>query len=113
MKIIQHADCFEVRAERGSVVKRFPFDDNSRRRAIPRRMTRKQAFQAAKIVGGKSYTVETPKQQDWTFADALSTRSRIPSVLISLIRPSSATRAKEKPAEGNRLHRPGNGTRAL
>jgi hypothetical protein len=43
MKIIQHADCFEVRSERGSIVKRFPFDDNGRRRAISRRMTRKQA----------------------------------------------------------------------
>ena len=66
MKIIQHADCFEVRSERGSIVKRFPFDDNSRQRAIPGRMTRKQAFQAAKTVAGKSYTVETAKQQDWT-----------------------------------------------
>jgi len=66
MKIIQHADCFEVRSERGSIVKRFPFDDNSRRRAISRRMTRKQAFQAAKTFTGKSYTVETAKQQDRT-----------------------------------------------
>ena len=70
MKIIQHADCFEVRSERGSIVKRFPFDDSSRRRAISRRMTRKQAFQAAKTLAGKSYTVETAKQQDRTFADA-------------------------------------------
>ena len=70
MKIIQHADCFEVRSERGSIVKRFPFDDNARRRAIPGRMTRKQAFQAAKTFAGKSYTVETAKQQDRTFADA-------------------------------------------
>ena len=74
MKIIQHADCFEVRSERGSIVKRFPFDDNSRRRAIPGRMTRKQAFQAAKTIAGKSYTVETAKQQDWTFADARPSR---------------------------------------
>jgi hypothetical protein len=61
MKIIQHADCFEVRSERGSIVKRFPFDDNSRRRAISGRMTRKQAFQAARTFAGKSYTVETAK----------------------------------------------------
>ena len=71
MKIIQHADCFEVRSERGSIVKRFPFDDNSRRRAISRRMTRKQAFQAAKTFTGKSYTVETAKAlTDWNFAGA-------------------------------------------
>jgi hypothetical protein len=71
MKIIQHADCFEVHSERGLIVKRFPFDDNARRRAIPGgRMTRKQAFQAAKTFAGKSYTVETGKQQDRTFADA-------------------------------------------
>ena len=61
MKIIQHADCFEVRSERGLIVKRFPFDDNARRRAISGRMTRKQAFQAAKTFAGKSYTVETTK----------------------------------------------------
>jgi CO/xanthine dehydrogenase FAD-binding subunit len=54
MKIIQHADCFEVRSERGSIVKRFPFDDNSRRRAISRRMTRKQAFQAAKTFAART-----------------------------------------------------------
>ena len=70
MKIIQHADCFEVRSDHGTFVRRFPFDDNSRRRAISRRMTRKQAFQAAKTFTGKSYTVETAKQQDRTFADA-------------------------------------------
>jgi len=61
MKIIQHADCFEVRSERGTFARRFPFDDNARRRAISRRMSRKQAFQAAKTLAGKSYTVETAK----------------------------------------------------
>jgi hypothetical protein len=58
MKIIQHADYFEVRSEDGSIVRRFAFDDNARRRAISGRMTRKQAFQAAKTFAGKSYTVE-------------------------------------------------------
>ena len=61
MKIIQHADCFEVRSEDGSIVRQFAFDDNTRRRAISGRMTRKQAFQAAKTFAGKSYTVETTK----------------------------------------------------
>ena len=61
MKIIQHADCFEVRSEDGSIVRKFAFDDNARRRAISRRMTRKQAFQAARTFAGKSYTVETAK----------------------------------------------------
>ena len=70
MKIIQHADCFEVRSEDGSIVRQFAFNDNARRRAIWRRMTRKQAFQAAKTFAGKSYTVETAKQQDWNFAAA-------------------------------------------
>ena len=70
MKIIQHADCFEVRSERGSIVRKFAFDDNARRRAISRWMSRKQAFQAAKTFTGKSYTVETAKEQDRTFADA-------------------------------------------
>jgi hypothetical protein len=64
MKIIQHADCFEVRSEDGSIVRQFAFDNNARRRAISGRMTRKQAFQAAKTFAGKSYTVETAKP--WT-----------------------------------------------
>jgi hypothetical protein len=34
MKIIQHADYFEVRSEDGSIVRQFAFDDNARRRAI-------------------------------------------------------------------------------
>ena len=55
MKIIQHADCFEVRSEDGSIVrKKFAFDDNVRRRAISRKMPRKQAFHAAKAFAGKS-----------------------------------------------------------
>ena len=64
MKIVQHADCFEVRSEDGSIVRQFAFDNNARRRAISGRMTRKQAFQAAKTFAGKSYTVETAKP--WT-----------------------------------------------
>jgi hypothetical protein len=61
MKIIQHANCFEVRSEHGTFVRRFPFDDNARRRTTSKRMSRKQAFQAAKNFAGKSYTVETAK----------------------------------------------------
>ena len=48
MKIIQHADCFEARSDHGTFVRRFPFDDNARRRTTSKRMSRKQAFQAAK-----------------------------------------------------------------
>jgi hypothetical protein len=71
MKIIQHADCFEVQSEDGSIVRKFVFDDNVRRRAISRKMTRKKAFQAAKAFAGKSYTVETAKPwQDWDCAGA-------------------------------------------
>jgi len=61
MKIIQHANCFEVRSDHGTFVRRFPFDDNARRRTTSKRMSRKQAFQAAKNFAGKSYTVETAK----------------------------------------------------
>ena len=69
MKIIQHANCFEVRSEHGMFVRRFPFEDNGRRRATSKRMSRKQAFQAAKNFAGKSYTVETAKSlTDWKFA---------------------------------------------
>jgi hypothetical protein len=60
MRIIQHHDCFEVRSEDGSIVK-FVFDDDARRRAISMRMTRKQAFQAARNFAGKRYTVEAVK----------------------------------------------------
>ena len=71
MKIIQHADCFEVRSDHGTFVRRFPFDGNARRQTPRKRMSRKQAFQAAKTFAGKSYTVETAKSlTDWTFADA-------------------------------------------
>ena len=31
MKIIRHADCFEVRSEDGSIVRKFAFDDDARR----------------------------------------------------------------------------------
>jgi hypothetical protein len=61
MRIIQHPDCFEVRSEDGSVVGKFVFDDDARRRAISMRMTRKQAFQAARNFAGKRYTVEAAK----------------------------------------------------
>jgi len=70
MKIIQHADCFEVRSDHGTFVRRFLFDDNARRRTPRKRMSRKQAFQAARNFAGKRYTVEAVKQQDRTFADA-------------------------------------------
>src|SRR5712671_3106750 len=53
MKIIQHANCFEVRSDHGTFVRRFPFDDNARRRTTSKRMSRKQAFQAAKNFAGK------------------------------------------------------------
>jgi len=43
----------EVRSEDGSIVRKFAFDDNARRRAISRRKTRKQAFQAARTFAGK------------------------------------------------------------
>ena len=61
MRIIQHPDCFEVRSEDGSIVTKFVFDDDARRRAISRRMTRKQAFQVARNFAGKRYTVEAAK----------------------------------------------------
>jgi len=51
----------KIRSEDGLIVRQFAFDDNARRRAISRRMTRKQAFQAARTFAGKSYTVETAK----------------------------------------------------
>jgi hypothetical protein len=61
-RIIQHHDCFEVRSEEGgSIVRKFDFDDDARQRAISRRMTRKQAFQAARNFAGKRYTVEAVK----------------------------------------------------
>jgi hypothetical protein len=31
---IQHADCFEVRSEDGSIVRQFAFDNNARRRDL-------------------------------------------------------------------------------
>jgi hypothetical protein len=42
--MIQHADYFEVRSEGGSIVRRFAFDDNARRRAISGRMTGETSF---------------------------------------------------------------------
>ena len=61
MRIIQHHDCFEVRSEDGWFVRKFVFDDDAHRRAISMRMTRKQAFQAARNFAGKRYTVEAAK----------------------------------------------------
>ena len=61
MRIIQHHDCFEVRSEDGRIVRKFVFDDDARRRSISMRMTRKQAFQAARNFAGKRYTVEAAK----------------------------------------------------
>ena len=57
MKIIQHPESFEVVSADGTIVKRFPFDDNASRRAISGQMTRKQAFIAAKTFAGKGHTV--------------------------------------------------------
>ena len=61
MRIIQHPDCFEVRSEDDSIIRKFVFDDDARRRAISMRMTRKQAFQAARNFAGERYTVEAAK----------------------------------------------------
>lgn len=61
MKIIQHADCFEVVSADGSIVRQFSFDDNASRRAITRKMTKKQAFIAAKTFAGKGHTIEPAK----------------------------------------------------
>lgn len=58
MKITQHAEWFEVRSDDGSIVKQFPFDDNASRRAISGKVTRKQAFVAAKTFAGKGHTIE-------------------------------------------------------
>jgi hypothetical protein len=58
MKIIQHHDAFEVISDDGSVVSKFYFDDNAGRRAITGKMSRKQAFLAAKTFAGTGYTVE-------------------------------------------------------
>jgi hypothetical protein len=63
MKIIQHRESFEVRSDDGSIVRQFSFDDNASRRAITGKMTRKQAFVAARTFAGKGHTivpVQTP-----------------------------------------------------
>ena len=57
MKIIQRPECFEVRSDDGSIVRQFPFDDNASRRAISGKMTRKQAFVAARTFAGKGHTL--------------------------------------------------------
>ena len=59
VKIIQHRESFEVRSDDGAIVRQFFFDDNASRRAISGKMTRKQAFLAAKTFAGKGHTVET------------------------------------------------------
>jgi hypothetical protein len=78
MKIIQHADCFEVRSEDGSIVRQLAFDDDPRRRAISRRIDQETSLPSRKDFCRQSYTVETAKPwQDWNFADTgRSARSR-------------------------------------
>ena len=57
MKIVQHAGCFEVRSDDGSIVRRFAFDGNASRRAINGKMNKKQALRAAKTFAGKGHTI--------------------------------------------------------
>jgi hypothetical protein len=58
MKIIEHQASFEVISDDGSIVRQFGFDDNAGRRAITgNKMTKKQAFRAAKTFAGKGHTV--------------------------------------------------------
>lgn len=57
MKIIQHPESFEVQSDDGSIVQQFPFDDNASRRAITGKMTKKQAFTAARTFAGKGHTI--------------------------------------------------------
>lgn len=61
MKIIQRPGCFEVRSDDGSITRQFAFDDNASRRAISGKMTKKQAFLAARTFAGKGHTVEPEK----------------------------------------------------
>lgn len=61
MKIIQHAECFEVISADGAIRRQFSFDDNAGRRAITGKMTKKQAFVAAKTFAGKGHTIEPAK----------------------------------------------------
>jgi hypothetical protein len=58
MKILQHPDAFEVVSDDGGITKKFWFDDNASRRAISGKMTKKQAFIAARTFAGKGHTVE-------------------------------------------------------
>ena len=57
MKIIQHPGSFEVQSDDGSIVRQFAFDDNASRRAITGKMTKKQAFVAARTFAGKGHTL--------------------------------------------------------
>jgi hypothetical protein len=57
MKIIQHPESFEVRSDDGAIVRQFSFDDNASRRAISGKMTKKQAFVAAKTFAGKGHVI--------------------------------------------------------
>jgi hypothetical protein len=57
MKILEHPESFEVRSDDGSIVRQFQFDDNASRRAITGKMTKKQAFVAARTFAGKGHTV--------------------------------------------------------
>ncbi len=53
MTIIEHAESFDVRSADGQTVRRFPFDENTSRRAISGAMKRKQALQSARAFAGK------------------------------------------------------------
>lgn len=61
MKIIQHADAFEVLSDDGQISKKFYFDDNASRRAISGKATKKRALLEAKTFAGKGHTIERPK----------------------------------------------------
>jgi hypothetical protein len=39
MKIIQHADCFEVRSERGLIVRKFAFEEDDQEKSLPSRQS--------------------------------------------------------------------------
>jgi hypothetical protein len=53
MKIIERAASFEVQSDDGAIVRQFPFDNNSSRRAVPGASTKKRALQEARTFAGK------------------------------------------------------------
>jgi hypothetical protein len=53
MKIIEHAESFEIQSDDGSIVRQFPFDDNASRRSISGMPTKKRALQEARTFAGK------------------------------------------------------------